>query len=134
MQIINNADDSNLLNVTESTLIRIIKEVGQGNKGSHYKSLALIENVGNNWNSTVQNIFIYKKEAYITFYVQYSNTDTDVPVVLSKFLDNKEFRGDIVYTDRYGNSQLVYFNYSLQAKAKVIKEILLTYIHKKYNI
>ena len=134
MQIINNADDGNLLNVRESTLIRIIKEVGYGSKGSHSKSLALMENVGNNWNSTVQDIYIYKKKAYITFYVQYSNTDACTSVALSEFLGNTDFQGNFAYTDRYDNPQTVYFNYSLQAKAKVIKEILLTYIHKKYNI
>ena len=134
MQIINNADDGNLLNVRESTLIRIIKEVGYGSKGSHSKSLALMENVGNNWNSTVQNIYIYKKKAYITFYVQYSDTDTYVSVTLSEFLGNTDFQGNLTYTDRYNGPQTAYFNYSLQAKAKVIKEILLTYIHKKYNI
>lgn len=134
MQIINNADDGNLLNVTESTLIRIIKEVGYGSKGSHSKSLALMENVGNNWNSTVSNIYIYKKKAYITFYIQYSNTDTCTSVALSEFLGNTDFNGHYTYTDRYDNEQTAYFSYTSQEKAKVIKEILLTYIHKKYNI
>lgn len=134
MQIINNADDGNLLNVRESTLIRIIKEVGYGSKGSYIKSLTLMENVGNNWNSTVQNIYVYKKKAYITFYIQTSTTDDCISVALSEFLSNINFNGHYIYTDRYGNKQTAYFHYTLQAKAKVIKEILLTYIHKKYNI
>ena len=137
LHTINSITDDNLsvfLNVTERTLIRIIKEVGYGSKGSHSRSLALMENVGNNWNSTVQNIYIYKKKAYITFYIQYSNTDTCTSIALSEFLGNTDFHGHYTYTDRNDNKQTAYFSYTPQEKAKVIKEILLTYIHKKYNI
>ena len=47
MQIINNADDGNLLNVTERTLIRIIKEIGYGNKAKGVVATAGVNNFAN---------------------------------------------------------------------------------------
>jgi len=137
LHMINNLTNSELLQVNTITIIRIIKEVGYGHSSEtkcHNKSLRLKNTIGNNWNSDVEEIYIYKKVPYISFYLQYDNTDTGDSDKLVNFLGRGEYLGNYTYEDRYGNHQTTYYRYDEEDKARVIKEILLTYIHNKYSV
>lgn len=136
LRIIDAASEADLLNIKLSTLERIIKEVGEGERGkqrSHNKQLYVRDREGNKWNSSVEMISIYSKDIFIRFYVQYNSTDTSVADRLSNFLKRGEYLGTVSYTDRYDNPQTSYFRYYPEDKARVIKAILKTYVQAKYR-
>ena len=139
MRIVNNLSESELLAIRLTTLERIIKEAGTGDvsklKRNHNKTLHIRSQYHpeNKWNSSVDSICIYKGTLYINFYVQYSNTDTNIEDRLVNFLESGDYIGKVSYEDRYGNPQTSYFRYYPEDKARVIKAILKTYINVKYN-
>lgn len=136
LRIIDTASEADLLNIKLSTLERIIKEAGEGERNklrSHNKHLYVGDSEGNKWNSTIEAINIYNKVSFICFYVQYDNTDTSVSDKLSRFLERGTYLGTVSYTDRYDNPQTSYFRYYTEDKARVIKAILKTYVHTKYR-
>jgi len=132
LAVINNLSQYELLNVTTATITRIIKEAGYGKKGSPNKTLRLTVTVGNDWNSDVESIYVWKGKLYIDFYLQYSNTDTSTEDTWSNFIYRGDYRGSYKYTDRYDNPQTAYFTYDEEDKARVIKAILKSYIKTKY--
>lgn len=134
LEIINKLSKGELLNITELTLLRIVKEAGHGKPRSRNKQLFISyeKQAGNNWNSQVEGIELYKGILSLNMYVQYSNTDTNKDANLKDFLRRGEYRGHINYEDRYGNQQTSYFTYDDSDKARVIKSICLEYIYTKY--
>ena len=134
LEIINNLSKGELLNIKEQTLLRIVKEAGHGKPRSRDKKLYISEEIqaGNNWNSQVEGIELYKGKLILNAYVQYSNTDTNKDANLKDFLRRGDYRGHINYEDRYGNQQTAYFTYDDSDKANVIKSICQEYIYTKY--
>ena len=62
------------------------------------------------------------------------SVNTIVPVLgeYDEFFANGSYRGELHRTDRYGNPRTYYFIYSIEAKATVVKAILLEYVFIKY--
>lgn len=134
LRTIEKLTQSELLAISEATISRIIKEAGTGKARSHNKDLKLSrENrTGNKWNSTIEGWYIWKKEVYIDFYIQYSNTDTNTADTFKEFMKYSEYQGSFEYEDRYGHSQTTYFRYSPEDKARAIRALLREYIETKY--
>lgn len=134
LEVIENLTQSELLGITEATISRIIKEAGTGKPKSHNKDLKLSrENrTGNKWNSTIEGWYVWKKEVYIDFYLQYSNTDTNTADTFKEFMKYSEYEGSYQYEDRYDNPQTTYFRYSPEDKVRAIRALLREYIETKY--
>jgi len=134
LEVIEKLSDSELLAVSESTVKKIIQEVGQRRYKSRDKELRIDydRRVGNNWNSTVESVDLVKGKLYIGFYIQYENTDTNTSDDYEDFFKRGNYRGEIRRLDRYGNGRTYYFCYDESDKARVMKSILLEYVHSKY--
>ena len=134
LEVIEKLSNDELLAVSESTVKKIIKEVGQRYYKSRDKELRIDydRRVGNNWNSTVEHVDLVKGKLYIGFYVQYENTDTNTSEEYNDFFGSRDFRGEIRRSDRYGNGRTYYFCYDESDKARVMKSILLEYVYSKY--
>ena len=70
--IISNLTPTELFAITEDTIKRIIKEVGNRHNRSREKELQFSSEykIGNGWNSWIESIGIYKNRLYITIYMQ----------------------------------------------------------------
>jgi len=134
LEVIEKLSNDELLAVSESTVKKIIKEVGQRRYKSSDKELRIDydRRVGNNWNSTVESVDLVKGKLYIGFYIQYENTDTNTSDDYEDFFKRGNYRGEIRRLDRYGNGRTYYFCYDESDKAQVMKSILLEYAFCKY--
>ena len=134
LEVIEALSNDELLAVSESTVKKIIKEVGQKRYKSRDKELRIDydRRCGNNWNSTVESVDLVKGRLYIGFYIQYENTDTNTSDDYEDFFKRGNYRGEIRRLDRYGNGRTYYFCYDEGDKARVMKSILLEYVHSKY--
>ena len=124
-----------LLAVTEATVIRIVKEVGQRRYKSRDKELRIDydRRCGNSWNSTIEGVDLIRGRIHLNIYIQYENTDTNTSEAFDEFFNRwNSYRGEIRRLDRRGNGRSYYFNYDLSDKARVMKSILLEYIYTKY--
>lgn len=135
LRTIETLTQSELLAITEATISRIIKEAGSGEPNSRNKDLKISRKntTGNNWNSDIDEWYIWKKEVFIDFYLQYDNTDTTTGDSFKEFMKYPEYRGSYEYEDRYGHTQTTYFRYSQEDKANAIKALLREYIETKYH-
>lgn len=135
LEVIEKLTAPELLGITEATISRIIKEAGTGKPKSHNKDLKLSRKnrTGNKWNSTIEGWYVWKKEVYIDFYLQYSNSDTNTADTFKEFMKYSEYQGSFEYEDRYGHSQTTYFRYSPEDKARAIRALLREYIETKYS-
>jgi hypothetical protein len=134
LEVIEKLSNDELLAVSESTVKKIIQEVGRRRYKSRDKELRIDydRRVGNNWNSTVESVDLVKGKLYIGFYIQYSNTDTNTSDDYEDFFKRGNYRGEIRRLDRFGNGRTYYFCYDESDKARVMKSILLQYVHNKY--
>ena len=134
LEVIEKLSDSELLAVSESTVKKIIQEVGQRRYKSRDKELRIDydRRVGNNWNSTVESVDLVKGKLYVGFYIQYENTDTNTSDDYEDFFKRGNYRGEIRRLDRFGNGRSYYFCYDESDKARVMKSILLEYVYSKY--
>jgi len=134
LEVIEKLSNDELLAVSESTVKKIIKEVGQKRYKSRDKELRIDydRRVGNNWNSTVESVDLVKGRLYIGFYIQYENTDTNTSDDYEDFFKRGNYRGEIRRLDRYGNGRTYYFCYDESDKARVMKSVLLEYVYSKY--
>lgn len=135
LRAIENLTQSELLSISEATISRIIKEAGSGKPNSRNKDFQISRKnkTGNNWNSDIEGWYIWKKEVFIDFYLQYDSTDTTTCDSFKEFMKYSEYRGSYEYEDRYGNTQTTYFRYSQEDKANAIKALLREYIETKYH-
>ena len=134
LEVIEKLSNDELLAVSESTVKKIIQEVGQRRYKSRDKELRIDydRRVGNNWNSTVESVDLVKGKLYIGFYIQYENTDTNTSDDYEDFFKRGNYRGEIRRLDRFGNGRTYYFCYDESDKARVMKSILLEYAFSKY--
>lgn len=138
LEIINALSQSELLTITYSTILRIIKEAGSGDSNKtrcKFKTLYL-NGAGNNWNSKITNIYNWKKdEVYLSVYIQGDDTDTEVSYKLRDFLDNRyeeQCLGKLFESFCNGYEHNVPANYDRSDRAGVIRAILVQYIKNKY--
>lgn len=135
LEIIESLSAKELMNVTEPTIIRIMKEVGN----NHYQSKrnkALSVNSerrrGNCWNSTFEGVNFYKGKLYVDLYLQYENTDTNLSEEWRYFFRPGDYQGHYQTDDWMGNPQTYYFTYTEIQKVRCIKSILQEYVYRKY--
>ena len=134
LEVIEKLSNDELLAVSESTVKKIIQEVGQRRYKSRDKELRIDydRRKGNNWNSTVESVELIKGKLYLDFYIQYENTDTNTSDDYEDFFKRGNYRGEIRRLDAYGNGRSYYFCYDESDKARVMKSILLEYVYSKY--
>ena len=135
IEIIKNLTQDELSRISETTILRIVKETGRRRKGTRDYEFYVHPDrrKGNNWNSVVEGIWLYKGKISVMVYVQYGNTDTSMIVPFNDFFKKGDFRGTIKRDDRYGNPQTHYYVYDEKDKAEVISSFCLEYINTKYK-
>ena len=139
LKIINPLSQGELLAITYPTILRIIKEAGQGDSSKvrcKFKTLFL-ENAGNKWNSRVISIFNGEKgEIYLSVYIQGDDTDNYEFPKLKDFLDNcyeEQCLGKLHESFRNGYEHDVPANYNRTDRARVVRAILTAYVKNKYR-
>ena len=134
LEIINNLTAAELLATTPETVKRIAKEAGTkaGTARSKVLRISSARRGGNDWNSTVEAVEIHRGKLMLDIYVQMDSTDTNHFEPYSNFSKDGNYTGKVFTTNYYGDSVPHYFIYDRQDKAKVIKSILLEYVHTKY--
>lgn len=149
LEIINSLTETEIRATSMDTIARIIKEVGEKQTHSHFdkKTRMFIETpsndkklyiggdrrAGNDWNSTVTMVEIYKKKLLVGVYFQMSDTDTQISVPYDEFFRSGEYHGKATEINRYGDSIPRYFTYEEKDKVSVIKSFLLEYVYTKYT-
>ena len=139
LEIINSLSQGELLAITYPTILRIIKEAGQGDSNKarcKFKTLYL-SGATNDWNSKVTNIYNWKKdEVYLSVYIQGDDTDTYEFPKLKDFLDNRyaeQCLGKLHESFRNGYEHDVPANYNRTDRARVVRAILTAYVKNKYR-
>ena len=139
LEIINSLSQGELLAITYPTILRIIKEAGQGDSSKvrcKFKTLYL-SGATNDWNSKVTNIYNWKKdEVYLSVYIQGDDTDTYEFPKLKDFLDNRyeeQCLGMLHESFRNGYEHDVPANYNRTDRARVVRAILTAYVKNKYR-
>ena len=135
LEIIENLTVNELLAITTATVTRIIKETGTAPYKSKIKELRIASKrmTGNAWNSWIESFYLVRKNVYISFYLQYENTDTSDLELLTHVLRDGAFIGEVKRHDRYGNDRTYYYTYQPEHKAKAIRALLQEYIYTKYH-
>ena len=135
LELIEKMGPAELMNVSYSTIERIVKETGSGKPRCRNKRLYICRDrqKGNSWNSTIEAIDTYKGKMYLDVYMQYENTDGNTDYAVSSFLQRGESRIGLKTTDRYGNDRTYYAIYDEGDKQRVIRSILEEYVHTKYS-
>lgn len=130
--IIKNLNYQELASISQTLLIRIIKESGKKIGKGRTKELIISKDhrIGNNWNSEFEGMG-YSDQLYIILYVQYSNTDLSYYESFEKFFIKCDYRGSLHYQDAYGNPHTVYFTYTEKDKMECIRSVLLEYLERK---
>ncbi len=133
--IIENLKQEELLGISKGTILRIVKETGRRKTGSRNYEFYVHPNRrrGNDWNSFIEGLWLYKGKLSLITYIQLDDTDTSIIVPLNDFFKEETFRGSIKTEDFYGNIQTEYFVYGKRAKAEVIRSFCLEYINTKYK-
>ena len=135
LEIIESLTDKELLNLKESTVIRIVKEVGNFHHQSKRNKLLSINSErrrGNCWNSTFEGVDFYKGELSVELYLQYENTDTNMSEEWRRFFRHGNYEGQCRRDDMMGNLRTYYFTYTEIQKVRCIKSILQEYVYRKY--
>ena len=139
LEIINSLSQGELLAITYPTILRIIKEAGQGDSNKarcKFKTLYL-SGASNDWNSKVTHIYNWKKdEVYLSVYIQGDDTDTYEFPKLKDFLDNsyeEQCLGKLHESFRNGYEHDVPANYNRTDRARVVRAILTAYVKNKYR-
>lgn len=132
IEIIENLKQDELLGISKGTILRIVKETGRRKTGSRNYEFYVHPNRrrGNDWNSIIEGIWLYKGKLSLITYIQLDDTDTSIIVPLNDFFKEETFRGSIKTEDFYGNIQTEYFVYGKRAKAEVIRSFCLEYINQ----
>lgn len=82
IEIIKNLTQDELSRLSEETILRIVKETGRRIRGTRDYEFYVNPDIrkGNNWNSVVEGIWLYKGKLSVMVYVQFDNTDTSLIV------------------------------------------------------
>ena len=135
LDIVDNFTPAELLASAPDTVKRIIKEVGHKIGNTREKKLYISREfrTGNDWNSEVEGMGYNSKGLFLYIYAQYSNTDRTVIETWDKFFQKGQYVGRIEYTDVFDHRQTARFIYYDSEKARVIRRLLMQYLHLKYK-
>lgn len=135
VEIVKALSISQLLFITPEAITRMVKETGSGISKSRNKELRISSDLrtGNNWNSEIEGVRLYKGHLSVGFYLQFENTDTNTNDTLENFLNKGDYRGSVIRSDRYSNDRHYYFTYNEADKAEFVKSLLLEYLNRKYK-
>lgn len=135
IEIIENLTQEELSRVLEKNIFRIVKETGRRRKGSRDYEFYVNPDrrKGNNWNSVIEGVWLYKGKLSVMVYVQFDNTDTSLLVPFNDFFRKGDFKGTIKRDDRYGNPQTHYYVYDEKDKSEIIRSFCLEYVNTKYK-
>lgn len=120
IEVINSLSLSDLRKTTPATILRIISECKNDNGNFWIDS---DRRAGNNWNSTIEHLYIYGNRPMLMLYVQDDSTDTSTSVSYTEFNSCNGYRGSC----RLGS-----FRYDADEVANVIRCILAEYIYYTY--
>ena len=131
--IISSLTPTELFAITEDTIKRIIKEVGNRRYRSREKELQFSSEykIGNGWNSWIESIGIYNNRLYITIYMQMDGTDTTYSEEWNTFFKRGEYVGKAFETNRYGDKIPNYSRYTETDKARFMRSLLYQYVQTK---
>ena len=131
--IISNLTPSELFAITEDTIKRIIKEVGNRRYRSRDKELRLSGEyeTGNRWNSTIETVSLRRNRLYIQIYIQMDSTDTTIIDEWNTFFKRGEYVGKAFETNRYGDKIPNYCHYTETDKARFMRSLLYQYVQTK---
>lgn len=135
IEIVNNLTQDELSRISETTILKIVKETGRRLTGSRNYEFYVNPDrrKGNNWNSVVEGLWFYKGKISVMVYVQFDNTDTSLIVPFQYFFKKGDFRGTIKRGDRYENPQTHYYVYDEKDKTEVLRSFCLEYVNTKYK-
>lgn len=135
IEIVKNLTQDELSRLSEETILRIVKETGRRRKGTRDYEFYVTPDrrKGNNWNSVVEGLWLYRGKLSVMVYVQFGNTDTSLIVPFHEFFRKGDFRGNIKRDDRYGNPQTYYYVYDETDKTEVLRSFCLEYVNTKYK-
>lgn len=135
IEIVKNLTQDELSRLSEETILRIVKETGRRRKGTRDYEFYINPDrrKGNNWNSVIEGIWLYKGKLSVIVYIQFDNTDTSLIVPFNDFFKKGDFRGTIKRDDRYGNPQTYYYVYDETDKTEVLRSFCLEYVNTKYK-
>ena len=133
--IISSLTPTELFAITEDTIKRIIKEVGNRRYQSREKELRLSSEyaTGNSWNSTIETVSLRRNRLYIHLYIQMDSTDTTIIDEWSTFFKRGEYVGKAFETNRYGDKIPNYCHYTETDKARYVRSLLYQYVQMKYS-
>lgn len=132
VEIVKALSISQLLSIAPETITRMVKETGSGISDKELRISSDLR-TGNNWNSEIEGVRLYKGHLSVGFYLQFENTDTNTNDTLENFLNKGDYRGSVIRSDRYGNDRHYYFTYNEADKAEFVKSMLLEYLNRKYK-
>lgn len=134
IEIVKNLTQDELSRLSEETILRIVKETGRRKGTRDYEFYINPDRrKGNNWNSVIEGIWLYKGKLSVIVYIQFDNTDTSLIVPFNDFFKKGDFRGTIKRDDRYGNPQTYYYVYDETDKTEVLRSFCLEYVNTKYK-
>lgn len=134
-EMINNLTQTELSRVSETTLLRIVKEAGRRNPGTRNYEFCIHPDrrAGNRWNSEVEGIWLNKGKLHVRTYIQLDHADCEQTIPFNDFFKEWAYRGAVIREDQYGNPQAHYYVYDGKDKAEVLRSICLEYVHAKYK-
>ena len=132
VEIVKALSISQLLSIAPETITRMVKETGSGISDKELRISSDLR-TGNNWNSEIEGVRLYKGHLSVGFYLQFENTDTNTNDTLENFLNKGDYRGSVIRSDRYGNDRHYYFTYNEADKAEFVISMLLEYLNRKYK-
>ena len=131
--IISSLTPTELFAITEDTIKRIIKEVGNRRYRSREKELRLSSEyaTGNSWNSAIETVSLRRNRLYIHLYIQMDSTDTTIIDEWNTFFKRGEYVGKAFETNRYGDKIPNYCHYTETDKARFMRSLLYQYVQTK---
>lgn len=120
LQVINEMPDADIRKATSATMLRVIKECMDEREKFYIKSN---RREGNDWNSTIEYLYIHNGRPVLMLYVQGGNTDTSTTERYENFNSGSNYRGSC----RLGS-----FSYSSKDIARTIRCILSEYVYYKW--
>lgn len=135
LDIVDNFTPAELLAISPATIKRIIREVGRkvGNTRGKELYISRTWRTGNDWNSEVERVGYNTKGLFLYLYAQFNNSDRTVTEAWDKFFQKGQYVGKIEYTDAFDHRQTARFIYDDSEKARVIRRLLMQYLHLKYK-
>lgn len=134
LEVVTNLEESRLLEIELNTIKRMLMIAGRISS-SYGKSryFYLRNKPGNNQNSIVEKVSLYKDKLYVSICVQFDDgAGTGINELMDVFFANNEYNGNVIEYDKYGDPHTHYFTYSQRDRAEVIRSILIEYIYHKY--